>query len=78
MTFLKTLAEVYEIVIFTASTKAYADYILNMIDSKGIYIQHRLYREHTDCVDDVYHKDLSKLGRQLSRTIIVDNLSENF
>ena len=78
MTFLKTLAEKYEIVIFTASTKAYADYILDMIDSKGSFISHRLYRNHTDCVDEVYHKDLTFLGRPLAKTIIIDNLSENF
>lgn len=58
--------------------KNYADWILNLVDPTGA-ISYRLYREH--CIsDDRTHsiKDLSKLGRDLSKTIIVDNLSENF
>ena len=42
------------------------------------YIQHRLYRQHTDYDDGVYVKDLSRLGRDLKRTIIIDNIRENF
>jgi TFIIF-interacting CTD phosphatase-like protein len=41
-------------------------------------VQYRLYRQHTDFSNNVYQKDLSKIGRELSRTIIVDNNAENF
>jgi CTD small phosphatase-like protein 2 len=41
-------------------------------------ITYRLYRHHTDFSNNVYQKDLSKIGRELSRTIIVDNNAENF
>jgi TFIIF-interacting CTD phosphatase-like protein len=42
-------------------------------------IKHRLYRQHCDIDSDGnVVKDLSKLGRRLSRTVIVDNLPENF
>jgi len=41
-------------------------------------ISHRLYRQHTKPQDGVYYKDLRPLGRDLSKTIIVDNLKENF
>jgi TFIIF-interacting CTD phosphatase-like protein len=37
----------YEIVIFTAGTKEYADEILNCLDPEGKLIMHRLYRHHT-------------------------------
>lgn len=40
------MKEFYEIVVFTAATKDYADWILNVIDSKKC-ISYRLYREHT-------------------------------
>lgn len=42
-------------------------------------IAHRLYREH--CCSDHESKsikDLETLGRDLKKTIIVDNISENF
>ena len=40
------MKEFYEIVIFTAATQDYADWILDVIDQKKC-ISHRLYRDHT-------------------------------
>ncbi|CDW89266.1 scp1-like small phosphatase 5 [Stylonychia lemnae] len=54
--------------------KSYADLILNKIDPNNEYITHRLYRD--SCLltpDQQYIKDLSRLGRDLSSTILVDN-----
>lgn len=63
--------------IFTAAVKEYADNILNEIDDKK-RISHRLYREHTRIEDFVSIKDLSMIGRDLSKTIIIDNIASNF
>ncbi len=41
-------------------------------------ISHRLYRQHTVNFENTYIKDLSKLGRDISKTLIIDNVSENF
>jgi len=43
--FLKKMAFYFEITIFTAATKEYADEIINEIDKEG-HIRHRLYRNH--------------------------------
>jgi len=75
--FLKKVAEYYEVVIFTAAVKEYADYVLDKLDTDKC-ISHRLYRNHTDLKSNVYQKDLSKLGRPLSKILIVDNNPENF
>lgn len=40
---LKRLSKNFDIIVFTAGNKSYADPILNHIDPEGI-IQHRLYR----------------------------------
>ena len=37
-----------------------------------------MYRQHTDLIDGTHIKDLSKLGRDLSKVIIVDNIEENY
>ena len=46
--------------------------------SFGNYFQYRLYRQHISYSDETYYKDLNKLGRDLSKTIIIDNLPENY
>lgn len=75
--FLKNLSSNFEIIIFTAAQKEYADWILDKIDSKN-NIVHRLYREHCQMSKTSHLKDLGLLGRDLSKTIIVDNFAENF
>ena len=55
----------------------YADWVLNQLDQDH-YISHRLYRQHASRTGPVFIKDLSKIGRDLSRTLIVDNVAENF
>ncbi len=78
ITFLKTVSQMFEVVIFTAASKDYADYILDILDPENIYIQHRLYRQHTQYDDGVYIKDLTILGRDLRKTMIIDNIKDNF
>jgi CTD small phosphatase-like protein 2 len=65
--------------VFTAASQDYADFILNVLDRDGMHIMHRLYRQHTIVTEEgIYLKDLARLGRDLSKTIIVDNIAENF
>ncbi len=75
--FLAKMSKLFEIVIFTAGTKAYADAIIDSIDTSHS-ISFRLYRNHITLHEGASLKDISKLGRDLSKTIIVDNLSSNF
>ena len=42
------------------------------------YFDGRLYREHNIQIGQKFYKDLSKIGRALSRTIIVDNFNHSF
>ncbi|KAL4430221.1 hypothetical protein ABPG74_014780 [Tetrahymena malaccensis] len=75
--FLREMSKLYELVIFTAGTEDYANWVLDSLD-KNKFISYRLYRQHTNFTNCVYVKDLSKIGRDLSKTIIVDNVPENF
>ena len=72
------MSKIFEIIIFTAGTQEYADPILDIIDKKKNFFDKRLYRQHTIIMDNVFVKDLSKLGRDLSKVIIVDNMPQNF
>ena len=72
------MSKFYEIVIFTAGTKDYADPIIDDLDPNGV-ISHRLYRHHTYGEDEEeYIKDLELIGRPLGSTLIVDNVWDNF
>ena len=76
--FLRHLNDYYEIVTFTAGTKEYADYILNLLDPNNEIIKYRLYRQHVTILGCSVYKDLNKLGRDLSKVIIIDNMKDNF
>ena len=76
--FLSAVKNLYELVIFTAATQDYADPIINAIEQKGIKFDHRLYRIHTILINNDFVKDLSRLGRNLSQIIIVDNMEQNY
>lgn len=51
---------------------------MDTIDKEKKWIQYRLYRQHTTLTHHTNIKDIGKLGRDLSKTIIIDNISDNF
>ena len=60
------MSQLFEIVVFTASQKLYADKVLDSIDPKG-RISHRLYRENCIVINKTFYlKNLKILGRNLS------------
>ncbi|EME31871.1 Mitochondrial import inner membrane translocase subunit TIM50 [Galdieria sulphuraria] len=70
--FLAYMSSFYEIVVYTSAMPGYGEPILEKLDPNG-YISHRLYRDATKYEKGVHLKDLSKLNRDLARTIIIDD-----
>jgi len=75
--FIRKLSKFCEIAVFTASTQNYADIVIDGLDCKDL-IDYRLYREHTTLINGVNVKDLSRLGRDMNKIIIIDNIEENY
>ena len=76
--FLERMGKIYEVVIFTASLSKYANPLLDVLDSKHNVIKGRLYREHCTYHDGCYVKDLSRIGRPIQETLIVDNATYSY
>ncbi|KAM9483884.1 carboxy-terminal domain RNA polymerase II polypeptide A small phosphatase 1-like isoform 3-T3 [Salvelinus alpinus] len=70
--YLRRMGELFECVLFTASLSKYADPVSDLLDKWGAF-QHRLFRESCVFHQGNYVKDLSRLGRDLNKVIIVDN-----
>ncbi|KAK8992452.1 hypothetical protein V6N11_048533 [Hibiscus sabdariffa] len=71
--FLEHISKKHEVVIFTAGLKQYASQVLDKLDPQGRFISHRLYRDSCREVNGKFVKDLSAMGRDLGRVVIVDD-----
>ncbi|PVD37427.1 hypothetical protein C0Q70_00017 [Pomacea canaliculata] len=70
--FLQRMGEMFECVLFTASLAKYADPVADLLDRWGVF-RARLFRESCVFHRGNYVKDLGRLGRDLSKVVIVDN-----
>lgn len=76
--FLERVAEMFEIVVFTASQSIYAEHLLNVLDPDKKLISRRVYRESCIFSDGGYVKDLTVLGLDLAKVFIIDNSPQVF
>jgi Dullard-like phosphatase family protein len=72
-TFLRAVAPLFEVVVFTASQSCYADPLMDTIDPDKTLVTDRLYRQHCVDMDGGRIKDLNLCGRSLDRMMIIDN-----
>lgn len=70
--FLERMSLFFELVIFTASLSKYASPLMRKLDPRQLCGYH-LFREHCTFYNGVFVKDMSRLGRNLSDVIILDN-----
>ena len=76
--FLTLLKPFYEIISFTSASKEYADVIINEIEKKRKFFDFKFYREHCVIYKDTFVKDVSRIGRDIQKIIIIDNNENNF
>jgi len=75
--FLRHVGAKFEVVVFTASLAKYADPLLDLLDVSKV-VRWRLFREACQPFEGNYVKNLLCLGRELSKTIIVDNSPHSY
>ncbi|XP_074523579.1 CTD small phosphatase-like protein 3 [Halichoeres trimaculatus] len=76
--FLQSMSKIYELFVYTCAKKEYAEKILNILDPQRKLFRHRLYQEDCACVLGHYVKDLGVLGRDLSKTVVLDNAPHTY
>ena len=76
--FLEEVGQYYELIIFTSATEAYANSVIEAIEQNKKYFDFVFYRQHTIIIGNDFVKDLTRIGRPLNSTIIVDNMPQNF
>lgn len=78
--FLKRMSQIFEIFIFTASKKEYADACIDIIDPERTIVKHRLYRDSCIPINNkTYLKDLRIfVNRKQENLILVDNSFYSF
>ena len=67
---------IFEIIIFTAGKKGYAHKIIDKIDYKN-HVDYILNKNHITNIEGNTVKKLDLIGRDLNKTIYVDNLEKN-
>ena len=76
--FLEQINLYYELILFTTSTEYFSKPIINAIEENKKYFDFIFYREYAIIVGNDFVKDLTRVGRPLDSTIIVDNMPQNF
>jgi Dullard-like phosphatase family protein len=76
--FLDTLSINYELILFTGSSEKYTNSIVEVLERNKKYFDFIFYREYAIIVGNDFVKDLTRVGRPLDSTIIVDNMPQNF
>ncbi|XP_044056468.1 CTD small phosphatase-like protein 2 isoform X2 [Siniperca chuatsi] len=76
--FLQSMAKIYELFVYTCAKKEYAEKILNILDPQRKLFRHRLYQDDCACVVGHYIKDLNVLGRDLAKTVVLDNAPHTY
>jgi Dullard-like phosphatase family protein len=71
--FLSSLSQFCDMVIYTASTKEYADKVIDYVD-KNRLISQRYYRQDCLNIDSYWYKDVSKYGFDERKLIIIDDI----
>ena len=76
--FLESVKPYYELILFTSKTTYYTIPVMKVLQRNKKYFDYIFYREHCIIIGNDYVKDLTRIGRSLDSTIIVDNLPQHF
>ena len=77
ISFLNGIKPFYEIISFTKLSKEYSDIITKEIEGDKKLFDYNFYREHCALIGRQFIKDISRIGRDMKKVIMVDDSQEN-
>ena len=77
ISFLLGIKPYYEIIAYTKLSKEYSELIIQHIENNRQLFDYNLYREHCVLIGNKFIKDISRIGRDMKKIIMVDDIPEN-
>ena len=77
ISFMNGIKPFYEIISFTKLSKEYSDIIIKEIEGNKKLFDYSLYREHCTLIGREFIKDIGRLGRDMTKIVMVDDVEEN-
>ena len=71
--FLSTIKPFFELILFSIDSQDFSYPIINMIENDKKYFDYKFYKDHCVLYKNNLIKDVTLIGRDLSKIIIVDN-----
>ena len=71
--FLSTIKPFFELILFSIDSQDFSEPIINMIENDKKYFDYKFYKDHCVLYKNNLIKDVTLIGRDLSKIIIVDN-----
>ena len=76
--FLDNIGKYYELILFTSSDIKYAKSLIDTIEYNKKYFSHKFFLHHNIIKNNNLIKDLSRIGIELDKIVIVDNNPNNY
>jgi len=73
LSFLSMIKPYYELIAFSCEPNEVTEKIIKEIEAHKIYFDYKLYREHSILYENTLVKDISLIGRNVSKIIVVDD-----
>ena len=77
-TFLDSVQKYYDLILFTSSDIIEANPLIEVIEQKKKYFSYKFYLPHNILINNTFVKDVSRIGKDLDKIIMVDNLVNNY
>ena len=75
---IEEIRQYYEIILFSEADKDYIDLIINAIGNERFLYDYILCRNYISIEANEFVKDINNIGTPLNKTIIIDNMPQNF